>query len=147
MALIKCPECNKDISDSAVFCPHCGYVLKEERLIAGNKQSKSLKESMHNLIEKIKDIVSTKNKTTLGKVITILFDCLLIGGILIVLNIIFNKEPGLIIIPLIIGINVFNYYQCYVWENRKQWYFWLCLSLTGLFAIVFILAFIQTLFE
>ena len=28
MALIKCPECNKDVSDSAPVCPHCGYVLK-----------------------------------------------------------------------------------------------------------------------
>lgn len=25
MALIKCPECNKEISDKANFCPHCGY--------------------------------------------------------------------------------------------------------------------------
>lgn len=26
--LIKCPECNKEISDSAPSCPHCGYILK-----------------------------------------------------------------------------------------------------------------------
>ena len=25
MALIKCPECNNDISDKAVLCPNCGY--------------------------------------------------------------------------------------------------------------------------
>ena len=25
MALIKCAECGADISDSAEFCPHCGY--------------------------------------------------------------------------------------------------------------------------
>ena len=29
MAIIKCPECNKGISDKAVSCPHCGYRLKE----------------------------------------------------------------------------------------------------------------------
>ena len=28
MALIKCPECRKDISNIAVTCPHCGYKLK-----------------------------------------------------------------------------------------------------------------------
>jgi hypothetical protein len=28
MALIKCPECQKEISDSAPSCPSCGYVLK-----------------------------------------------------------------------------------------------------------------------
>ena len=30
MALINCPECNKEISDTAKSCIHCGYVLKEE---------------------------------------------------------------------------------------------------------------------
>lgn len=30
MSLINCPECNKEISDSARKCPHCGYPLKEE---------------------------------------------------------------------------------------------------------------------
>lgn len=27
MALIKCPECQKEISDTAPSCPNCGYVL------------------------------------------------------------------------------------------------------------------------
>lgn len=27
MALIKCPECGKDISDTAVACPNCGYPI------------------------------------------------------------------------------------------------------------------------
>ena len=30
MALIKCPECGKDVSDTAKSCIHCGYVLKED---------------------------------------------------------------------------------------------------------------------
>ena len=25
MVLVNCEECNKEISDSAEFCPHCGY--------------------------------------------------------------------------------------------------------------------------
>ena len=28
MALINCPECNKEINDSAKSCPHCGYKFK-----------------------------------------------------------------------------------------------------------------------
>lgn len=28
MALIKCPECNHDVSSQAEKCPHCGYQLK-----------------------------------------------------------------------------------------------------------------------
>lgn len=27
MALIKCPECNNDISDQAGSCPHCGFPI------------------------------------------------------------------------------------------------------------------------
>ena len=29
MALIKCSECGKEISDKAEKCIHCGYPLKE----------------------------------------------------------------------------------------------------------------------
>lgn len=28
--LIKCPECELQVSDKAVLCPHCGYPLKPE---------------------------------------------------------------------------------------------------------------------
>lgn len=30
MAIIKCPECGQLMSDSAKFCPHCGYQCKKE---------------------------------------------------------------------------------------------------------------------
>ena len=29
MALIKCPECGKEISDKAVACVNCGYPIRE----------------------------------------------------------------------------------------------------------------------
>lgn len=29
MALVKCPECGKEVSDSADACPNCGYGIKE----------------------------------------------------------------------------------------------------------------------
>lgn len=29
MALIKCPECGKEVSDNATNCPNCGYPLKQ----------------------------------------------------------------------------------------------------------------------
>lgn len=31
MALIQCPECGKSISDQAISCPNCGYVMKSEK--------------------------------------------------------------------------------------------------------------------
>ena len=29
MALMKCPECELQVSDKAISCPHCGYPLKD----------------------------------------------------------------------------------------------------------------------
>ena len=33
MALINCPECNKEVSDKAEMCPHCGYKLPKQNPI------------------------------------------------------------------------------------------------------------------
>ena len=33
MALIKCPECGKEISDKAKACPECGYKMKKSKII------------------------------------------------------------------------------------------------------------------
>ena len=37
MAIIKCPECSKEISDSAFTCPHCGYAMIRQRYLAAMK--------------------------------------------------------------------------------------------------------------
>lgn len=29
MALMKCPECNKQVSSKSETCPHCGYRLEK----------------------------------------------------------------------------------------------------------------------
>ncbi|MDA3779012.1 MAG: zinc ribbon domain-containing protein [Bacteroidales bacterium] len=31
MALINCPECKKEVSDSALSCPHCGFELSNKK--------------------------------------------------------------------------------------------------------------------
>lgn len=33
MALINCPECNKEISDTVNQCPNCGYTLKKKNKV------------------------------------------------------------------------------------------------------------------
>ena len=38
MALIKCPECGRDISDKAKACINCGYPLNEEQTDAAPQQ-------------------------------------------------------------------------------------------------------------
>ena len=41
MALIKCPECGKEISDKATNCIHCGYPLS---LLSSEKADRENKE-------------------------------------------------------------------------------------------------------
>ena len=48
MALIKCPECGHEISDSAPSCPHCGFVmttLKESKVSLELVEAKRVKRS------------------------------------------------------------------------------------------------------
>lgn len=39
MALIKCPECNHEISDTATTCPNCGYPIKRKQHVDTFKNS------------------------------------------------------------------------------------------------------------
>ena len=41
MALIKCPECNKEISDKAKKCPNCGFPIKRKKVRTLKKKKKS----------------------------------------------------------------------------------------------------------
>ena len=45
MALIKCPECDKNISDKAESCPHCGYSFEKK---ANNNTLETLKGKWNN---------------------------------------------------------------------------------------------------
>jgi hypothetical protein len=45
MALINCPECNKEISDKALCCPNCGVPLDKIELISKNKTTEVLDDS------------------------------------------------------------------------------------------------------
>ena len=40
MALIQCPECELQVSDKALSCPHCGYPLKEKDQTKGRGKAK-----------------------------------------------------------------------------------------------------------
>lgn len=47
MALIKCPECNNEVSDTALTCPKCGYQLNPPPITKGD-QTTSLENSIPN---------------------------------------------------------------------------------------------------
>lgn len=38
--LIKCPECELQISDKAAFCPHCGYVITKSKVYTPKRSNK-----------------------------------------------------------------------------------------------------------
>jgi DNA-directed RNA polymerase subunit RPC12/RpoP len=42
MALIKCPECGREISDKAAACPECAYPIKALTIEATAKRWKAL---------------------------------------------------------------------------------------------------------
>ncbi len=42
MSLINCPECNKEISDKAASCPHCGFPLLQEQPGSPSRKSNLL---------------------------------------------------------------------------------------------------------
>lgn len=82
MALIKCPECGKDISDTLKSCIHCGFVLRktEEKtnddavLKSDNADKKTDEHS--NQTKKI-----TPKKSNSKKILTIVISTLLIMGL------------------------------------------------------------------
>lgn len=45
MALINCPECEKELSDTARACPHCGYTVKAIDIPIWEKYTLSVEEA------------------------------------------------------------------------------------------------------
>lgn len=53
MALIKCPECGKEVSDSAKVCPNCGYPIAEDYGKGEVKINIKFKVDMSNMVNMI----------------------------------------------------------------------------------------------
>ncbi|MEG0252027.1 MAG: zinc-ribbon domain-containing protein, partial [Christensenellaceae bacterium] len=62
MALIKCPECNKDISEEAILCPQCGYPIADK---IDEINAKKINEANHQIIDNAcddKEVITICNK-------------------------------------------------------------------------------------
>lgn len=57
MALIRCPECDKEISDSAKVCPNCGHAFSEKKPANPYSKSKLLSAFIINIIAFVLPIV------------------------------------------------------------------------------------------
>lgn len=89
MALVKCPECEKEVSSEAVSCPNCGYPLKGAN--AGPSQNQRLNETNTTIGDAVEIGKPKKKKGCLLKIVIFM---LVIYGIGIILFIITSKENG-----------------------------------------------------
>jgi len=59
MALINCPECNKEVSDKAASCPNCGIAIKQTKLQslidAGKKQLPTVQDTGLKYLKKLQE--------------------------------------------------------------------------------------------
>lgn len=72
MALIKCPECEKEISNQARNCPNCGFPvqqkIKEEQELKAKKQKQIEKEEQKKIRKEKEVELKQKRKETLKKI-------------------------------------------------------------------------------
>lgn len=102
MALIKCPECNREISDKASICPHCGFPISSKE---SNKEEAS-KQSF---------TVAYRGGPGSIAVITIiglLFAILITGGIITVFSLSISLGPILVLIIFLIVLDAALYVLC-----------------------------------
>lgn len=62
MALIKCPECGREISDQAEICIHCGYPIKAKREEQQKLDEQKLEEKKRDKAEELKLRISEIEK-------------------------------------------------------------------------------------
>ena len=156
MALIKCPECKRKISDKAKSCPHCGFVPDDNTMVDPMPETKGKR------VSKVGDILLSIVKLEwVDDVSDFLYEIPIIGGLLsvvfmllcgilsiaVVLTVVIlffwglsMIHPYLAIVAATIGLNILTYCASYVWNDRKHWFFWVGLVLT-------VLAFIMILSE
>ncbi len=161
MALIKCPECKKRISDTSIRCPFCDFVLinriVEEQKIPV-KKCQTNQNAVTNQVLKflrfdwffdfIDDIADNLSYIPLiGPVLSFVFKavCALVlfaivfGVIGVIIAGLSYASPLLAIEAILVGGTIVMYF--YTNRKRKQaYYFWIVLAITILFPIVFVFA-------
>lgn len=63
MALIKCPDCGRDVSTRAIECPHCGYPLAKNKAVLDKQIPKSSKATPTSSTPKDNDPTPESSKT------------------------------------------------------------------------------------
>lgn len=66
MAILKCPECEGNVSSEAEYCIHCGYPLRQKTIINGTTYDLSNELNLVLEDRNIEAIKSIRDKTGLG---------------------------------------------------------------------------------
>jgi hypothetical protein len=159
MALIKCPECKKKISDQCGVCPHCGFpvgnINKNENVVGkAAKETNTVPENKKPIYKKILGYVlypilmfisflsDSVFGVILGSLLAIAAVFAILIGIIYVFGLIFESSPVLAICIMLVGTNIVSFCASFIWKNRKPWYFPLTLFLTICFSLMLSAAFL-----
>jgi hypothetical protein len=97
MSLMTCSECNKQISDTVVACPHCGFVRDKSQVLLSNNKTTTIE-----LTGKY------------WKVLKLLSILMFIGGLLILPT---KENFGFLVI--LVSIIIFISAKVGIWWNHK----------------------------
>lgn len=69
--LIKCPECELQVSDKAVSCPHCGYPLKEDTIKSTKKRRTNKRRRLPNGFGQISELKNQNLRKPFRAMVTV----------------------------------------------------------------------------
>ena len=126
MALIKCPECGHQVSDSADTCPQCGFCISQ--YIFDEKVKEKRKEINSKAEKDTKWVEPFKRKVMRGKTVSLVFSlvffiCFLVSLVILVNGFIYMLIPlvisitGVIVSLPLFGSSLRNFYKIYKVEG------------------------------
>lgn len=69
--LIKCPECDLQVSDKAISCPHCGFPLKESATVPKKHKRKNKRRRLPNGFGQISEIKTDNLRNPFRAMVTV----------------------------------------------------------------------------
>ncbi len=159
LALIKCPECKRSISDTSIRCPFCDFVLidkvVEEQKISAQKCQVHQKTSTNrvleflrfnwffNFIDNIADdlsyipLVGTVLSFALKLVCILVTIAILVGVVGVIIAGLFYISPFLAMEAMMVASTVVMYFETYK-QGVRTYVFWFSLALTIIFPFIFV---------
>ena len=160
MALVKCPECKRNISETSIRCPHCDFVLNDKVVVEQKIPEKKYKTHQNAHIKRFLEFLhfnwffdflnniadGLSNIPLIGTVLSLLFK-VVVGIVVLAINFcvfyaiisgLSYVSPLLATEVILIGFTINMYF--YAYGSKMSYCFWIALVMTILFPIVMALA-------